>query len=160
MLVQFALILWNRKTIINKIKIFFGKGRGYGRIKILQNNGVFSETVKRFTTEGFKIDNVAYRFDPKRIHIDSDNTRVIYYRLGDVEPIDLTQEDIPTIDGKLYATDLVKAMAAGAMSVTQEARFSKKDILLLGAVAAATIGAVLTFKMQGDISNILSLVGG
>lgn len=147
--VEGAIIVINRHTIINKMKMTLGKNAGYGKVKILKNNGTIDESVHKLSIDGFKIDECQYRFDTKRVYRESDDSRAIYYRVGDAEPIDLEQKDIPVIDGKLYATALVKAMAAGAMSVTNEERFALKDMAIFAGAGASILTAYLMFKHVG-----------
>lgn len=159
-LIEYVLIMLNRKTVANKMKMLLGKGVGFGKIRILRNNGLIDEHVKRFSIEGFDIKDCKYRFDQKRVYADHESSKIIYYREGDVEPIDLEMKEVPRIDGKLYATDINKAIAAGALSVTSPEGLQIKDLIPIIALGATLAVLYLTLSVKGDVAAIVKAVVG
>ena len=151
------LVIINKTVIFTNLKIMLGRSVGYGKVKILQNNGYFNVFIKKFSEDGFLIGGCQYRYDAKRAYNDADGDKCIFYREGDVEPIDITNAEIPIIDGKLYAQALAKAMSAGALSVQQD----KIDygIYVSGlTLFCVGIAILLIFKNYDNITTILQAV--
>lgn len=149
-----VVIVWNRKTIINKIKLFFGKSKGYGKVKLLMPNFRFKEYVKKFG-DNFEINGIVYRFDPKRVYLDEEGTPCIFYRYKDTEPLDLRQEDIPIIDGEFYAIELNKAEAAGRQKAGEK---TVTDVLLILVLLLVVVSLFLTYTNYQHIHDLLTQV--
>lgn len=160
LMIETTLILLSKKVVFNRVRMLLGRGIGYGKVRIIRNNGTMAEHIKKFSVDGFEIDKCHYRYDQQRAYTDIEGAKLIYYRLGDAEPLDLMQEDIPVIDAKMYANDLNKAMAAGAMSVTQNAGISKETVVVLIAAGVTILVGILMFKVSGDVSELLKIVKG
>lgn len=151
------LLLMNKKLIINNLKMILMKGVGHGKVIVLQPNGYLNVYIKKFCDDGFRIKGEHYKFNRQRVYNDIDGEKCIYFRQGDVEPLDLILDEIPLIDGKLYAQDLDKAMSAGALSVQK----GDNDYALIASVASAILSlgcAMILLKLYGDVSEILRLV--
>jgi len=149
-----VLLVWNRRAVINKLKLFFGKGKGYGKVKILMPNFRFVEYVKKFG-DNFEIDNIVYRFDPKRVYVDEEGVPCIFYRYKDTEPIDLKQEDIPIIDGEFYAIELNKAEAAGRQKAGEK---TLTDVLLIIVLIIAVVSLFIGYTNYNHLKDLLAQV--